>query len=164
MVNKRAARRKRSRQRQTTGVVTAPPVFPVQLAELPESAWKEKASPQNLIKVLRSRRYMVQVYEMSESLIQLICQRVSFRQIENKATETITWSEMQRLKAESGYADMCAVEIFPPVESMLESGARHLWVYLKDVPNYMAGAKQWREARNTDYHVRQRVSMKQYNE
>jgi hypothetical protein len=48
----------------------------------------------------------------------------------------ITWDQLQRLKAECGYADSWAAEIFPPDAQVVNVGnLRHLWL-LPEAPAF----------------------------
>lgn len=51
--------------------------------------------------------------------------------------DNITWDELQKIKNECGYGDACAVEIFPPDESVVNvANMRHLWL-LPEPPSFM---------------------------
>lgn len=44
----------------------------------------------------------------------------------------ITWDELQQVKRECGFGGVCAVEIYPPDESVVcDANIRHLWLFSK---------------------------------
>ncbi len=41
----------------------------------------------------------------------------------------ITWDELNRVKAEAGFADAWAIEIYPPTDDVVNvANMRHLWI------------------------------------
>lgn len=108
--------------------------WPVALREVPAEEWPEN-QPAGLSRVWRSRGFLVQEYTQSNGFV-----RLSF----NRATvgagghweQDITWEELQRLKAECGYEDRWAVEIYPAAANVVNvANMRHLWL-LDDAPAY----------------------------
>jgi len=53
----------------------------------------------------------------------------------------ITWDELQQVKRECGFSDVCAVEIYPPDDDVVnDANIRHLWLLSKS-PNFVWGAE-----------------------
>ena len=51
------------------------------------------------------------------------------RIVNGKWEQNISWDELMRLKAEAGYADWWAIEIYPPTEHVVNvANMRHLWL------------------------------------
>jgi hypothetical protein len=118
--------------------------WPTYLVELPPESWKDEKAPPNLIRVLRSRKYLVQINEITpDKLLMMGISRIANFKIDAKLVDHITWPELQTLKREAGYHDKCAVEIYPPDGYIADTGARHLWIYLQGVPYFMFGKEQY---------------------
>ncbi len=100
-------------------------------AEIPREEWPVHVIPDNIIRLYRSRDFMVQVYLVPghENLIRLSIHRTEADSTGN-FKDGITWDQLQKIKNEIGYADNCAVEIFPPADDLVyDSNIRHLWVF-----------------------------------
>ena len=98
------------------------------LSEVPRSEWPDNAPP-HLISVMRSSTLLVQVYKEPAPLIV----RLSVSRSElagDRWADRITWDELQDVKAQAGYADALAVEVYPPAVDVVNvANMRHLWVY-----------------------------------
>lgn len=77
----------------------------------------------------RNRDYLVQLYDDAGF------ERLTVNRAELSANDRghwrdgITWDELQRIKAEVGFGDRWAVEVFPPDAALVNvSNMRHLWV------------------------------------
>lgn len=111
-------------------------VWPEQLADLPATTWPS-ARPgwKRPIRVMRSKRFMVQIFEEDGGIIRLSFNRTSVDETTWRWAEGITWEELQRLKDEAGYGDREAVEIYPPSGDEVNVGnLRHLWVLPERLP------------------------------
>lgn len=78
-----------------------------------------------------SRHFMVQVfYEDNPDYVGLI--RLSVNRTKANASgwlENITWEELQGIKAELGYSERYAIEVYPPDKNVVNvANMRHLWV------------------------------------
>ena len=102
----------------------------------------------------RSRRYLVQKYIDSTragNFVRLSVQRVEHAAFRSDAVEApISWDELMVCKAEVGYADQWAVEVYPAAEHVVDvARMRHLFVVdLADLPfAWLGGARlaEWRE-------------------
>jgi hypothetical protein len=106
---------------------------PVVLQLVPREQWPSQ--PPTLLRVWRNRSFLVQEYAAPAGQVRLSVNRASLTAGGDWAAE-ITWDELQQLKAECGYADRWAVEVFPPAESVVNvANMRHLWL-LADAPEF----------------------------
>ena len=80
------------------------------------------------VRVLRSRAHLVQVFEEAGGMVRLSCQCADV-DARGDWVDGITWDELQRFKAEAGYGDREAVEVYPPDADVVNvASIRHLWV------------------------------------
>lgn len=116
--------------------------WPVTLREIPREAWpKRDHSDERRIQAWRSRDFLVQAFHEGGGIIRLSINRSSIDMRTARWRDGITWDELQRLKAEAGYGDHCAVEVYPPDADVINvANVRHLWV-LPDAPAFA-----WRAA------------------
>jgi len=103
---------------------------PVALAPVPRSEWPADLAnrPGAPSAVWRSRDFLVQQFEApAPALYRLSILRTSVHG--DRWADGITWDDLQRLKAEAGFADACAVELFPAdTEVVNVANIRHLWI------------------------------------
>ena len=77
----------------------------------------------------RSRDFMVQEYPARGGVIRLSVNRTHVDPQTYRWVDGITWDELQSLKAQAGYGDREAVEVFPPEGKVVDvANIRHLWV------------------------------------
>lgn len=112
--------------------------WPEHLVEMPFADWPvTMASDPKRSRLLRSRTFCVQVFEEDDGVLRLSINRTEWDERTQRWREGITWDDLQRIKAEAGYADRCAVEVFPPEELVVNvANMRHLWL-LVNVPAYV---------------------------
>lgn len=105
---------------------------PQVLAEVPRHLWPDPHAPQ--LRVLRSRDYLVQVFRAPEpALVRLSINRSTLDG--GRWTDGIAWEDLQRLKAECGYPDADAVEVYPASRDEVNvANMRHLWVLRDPLP------------------------------
>jgi hypothetical protein len=130
--------------------------FPVdRLVEIPRADWP--CSQNNLIRVLRNRDFLVQVFEEgcpptaslleAESavggakergrVLRLSVQRCAFDRASGRWIDGITWDDLQHLKTLAGYGDSCGIELFPPDSHVVNvANLRHIWI-VPDAPAFM---------------------------
>ncbi len=104
--------------------------WPVELVAVPSIDWPPIASEGSVrVDVLRSRGFLVQVFGEDGQMLRLSINRTEWDERQSRFREDIIWDDLQRLKAEAGYADRVAIEVFPP-ESLTVNVAnmRHLWI------------------------------------
>lgn len=85
-------------------------------------------APTNLINVMRSRDYLVQIFTAP---LPCVCRLSINRTSINGAdwSADIPWEDLQRLKNEAGYATRDAVEVFPSNQDVVNvANMRHLWI------------------------------------
>jgi len=104
-----------------------------ELKEIPPEDWPEMKWTNKPIKVFRSDRILVQVFQEDQGLIRIaanICEIVmSVNPPFWKYKDGLTWNDLQKIKNEVGYANKDAVEIFPNADDEVEIfNIRHLWV------------------------------------
>lgn len=106
--------------------------YPKQLAEVPQEQWPPGKENDNRIRVLRSRGFLVQVFNEDD------CLRLSINRtdidLEGNWKENISWEQIQQLKRQAGYGNMYAVEVYPRDYDIVNvANMRHIWVLEKDV-------------------------------
>ena len=103
---------------------------PVALAPVPRSEWPADLAshPRAPVAVWRSRDFLVQQFAASAPAIcRLSILRSSVKG--DRWADGITWDDLQRLKAEAGFGDAWAVELFPAdTEVVNVANIRHLWL------------------------------------
>lgn len=101
--------------------------WPNHLVEIQVPADVQKLAPDRLIRVLRSREFLVQVFDEGD-LIRLSVNRTHHDG--TRWTDGVTWDELQRITRECGYGECDAVEAFPADTDVVnDANMRHLWVY-----------------------------------
>lgn len=111
--------------------------FPVdRLVEIPRAEWPIKQHAK-LVRVLRNRDFLVQVFAEPNDVLRLSIQRCAFDRTSGRWKDGITWDDLQHLKTLSGYGDRTAVELYPPDSDMVNvANLRHLWL-LPEPPQFM---------------------------
>ena len=106
--------------------------WPAALKEIPRSEWPTPDGPQ--LRVLRSREYLVQ--EFGGDGLVLVRLSINITSMDGaRWADGISWEDLQRLKAEAGYALHDAVEVFPSVMDVVNvANMRHLWVMREKLP------------------------------
>jgi hypothetical protein len=104
--------------------------WPVELAPVPSVDWPAIEYGRAIrVDVLRSRGFLVQVFGEDAQMLRLSVNRTEWDERQNRFREDITWDDLQRLKAEAGYADRVAIEVFPPERLIVNvANMRHLWI------------------------------------
>ena len=106
--------------------------WPAALKEIPRSEWPNLDGPQ--LRVLRSREYLVQEFDGDGPV--LVRLSINITSMDGaRWADGISWEDLQRLKAEAGYALHDAVEVFPSVMDVVNvANMRHLWVMRDKLP------------------------------
>lgn len=108
--------------------------WPFVLRNVPRDEWPG-GLPDTLIKVMRSRVFMMQCYQEADGVLRLSVHRTAITD-SGDWVEGITWDDLQTLKREAGYADRHAVEVYPPDRDVVNvANIRHLWV-LPEAPAF----------------------------
>lgn len=84
------------------------------------------------IKVWRSRKYLVQLYDESTAtypgMMRLSILRATMKP-DGRWEDGLTWDELQGIKREIGFGDMYAVEVYPRDADLINvANIRHLWL------------------------------------
>lgn len=109
--------------------------YPTHLVTVPRDEWPER-SPPGLLTALRSRTYLVQVFNEGRAgvVVRLSVNRTGITP-KGGWQQDIPWEDLQRLKREAGYGNLHAVEVFPPDEDVVNvANMRHLWVLADPLP------------------------------
>jgi hypothetical protein len=105
--------------------------YPAHLVEIPREEWSpEHRATTHLLRALRSKTHLVQVFNEGHHgvLVRLSINRIG---IDSKGgwLQDIPWEDLQRLKAEAGYGDSDAVEVYPRDKNVVNvANIRHLWI------------------------------------
>lgn len=117
-------------------------LFPGHLVAIPRDQWPDMSqSPYQTgsvpLAVFRSRKFCVVVWQEPNGAARLSVQRTEYDRDTGRFRENISWDDLQRLKGEAGFADMCAVEIYPPDDQVVNvANMRHLFL-LPTPPRFM---------------------------
>lgn len=111
--------------------------YPDHLVKVPQETWP-LATPPRLIEVWRSAGFLVQVFQ-ENGVTRISINRAKIGRFKNvnefEWDDDISWDELQSLKAQCGFGHMCAVEIFPRDEDVVNvANMRHLWVLEEILP------------------------------
>jgi len=88
--------------------------------------WKLSVPP---VRVYRSRRFLMLEFGAEHGVVRLSVIRNVLAVDGARWGDRITWDELQQLKAEAGYADHDAVEVYPRQRDVVNvANMRHLWV------------------------------------
>lgn len=101
--------------------------FPGHLVKVPRADWPN-SGPLGMFEVWRSNEFLVQVYTAPAPCL---CRLSINRTVINGARwlDSIPWDTLQQLKAECGYANCDAVEVYPKdVDVVNVANMRHLFV------------------------------------
>lgn len=84
----------------------------------------------------RSKRFLVVLWLELTGARRLSIMRTEFDK-NGVQLDGITWDELQRLKGEAGFHDVCAVELYPPDQHVVNvANMRHLFL-LSEPPAFM---------------------------
>lgn len=79
-------------------------------------------------KVMISRDFVVMIFAR-DGTMRLSISRTEVDAATGRLRGGISWGDLQRIKAEAGYGDWYAVEVFPPDAKVVdEQNMRHLWL------------------------------------
>jgi hypothetical protein len=81
-----------------------------------------------MIAVWASKQYLVQVYAEDDGVTRISICRAK-RTANGQWADRLTWDTLQQIKADVGFADRCAVEVYPAEQDVVNvANFRHLWV------------------------------------
>lgn len=116
--------------------------YPANLVEIPAEQWPDLSkSPfqtgSTPVTAYRSRRFLVVVWLEPNGFVRLSINRTEWDERQRRFRDDIAWDDIQRLKAEAGYGDRCAVEVYPPDQHVVNvANMRHVFL-VKDPPPFM---------------------------
>lgn len=111
--------------------------YPAHLVAVPQEEWPDtfRLLTHQPTHVWRSRDFLVQVYPPRHGAIRLSICRTILADDGSRMADGIRWDDLQRLKAECGFADRDAAEIFPAeIDVVNVANMRHLWVLVEPLP------------------------------
>ena len=113
--------------------------YPEHLVQVPREQWPE--SPSNtggiVIGAYRSKAFVVIVWQELSGFTRLSVNRTEWDESKGRFCDNISWDDLQRLKAEAGFGDVPAVELYPPDSEVLNTAnIRHLFL-LPSTPPFM---------------------------
>ena len=97
--------------------------------EIPPETWPDVGSggASIRIKAFRNDAFLVQVFAEPNGYYRLSVNAV--KQRFGVWKDGITWDQLQEIKRLVGYGNLCAVEIYPPDEHLVNvANLRHLWI------------------------------------
>lgn len=84
-------------------------------------------------KVYKNDEFLVQIFNIDGEPTRLTVNKVKRKG--NNWADGITWDQLMHVKRLVGYADMCAIEIYPLDQDIVNvANMRHLWVV--DMPDF----------------------------
>lgn len=102
------------------------------IKEIPKSQWPTYR-PDHIAKMFVTEKFGIQEYHENGQI------RLTIHHLKRDGKgwkDGITWDELQHCKRLVGYADKCAVEIYPPDNCLVNiANMRHLWIV--DPPAFM---------------------------
>lgn len=102
--------------------------FTRKLTRIPKEEWPPTTATIIPDEVWRSRHYLVQIFRPEENPVRLsICSTALAP--DGSWKDGITWDELQKVKADVGFGDSWAIEVYPPEEHVVNvANFRHLWI------------------------------------
>lgn len=115
--------------------------YPAHLVAVPRDQWPDMSrSPYHtgsiVLACFRSRSFLLCVWLEPNGFERLSINRAEWDERQRRFRDDISWDDIQRLKAQAGYADRWAVEIFPSDDQVVNvANMRHVWL-LDEAPRY----------------------------
>lgn len=99
--------------------------------EIPQAQWP--SFPPGLCRVFKSDEFLVQEYKSESGQLRLSVNAI--KRTVKGWKDGITWEQLQHIKRMIGYANRCAIEVFPPDKDLVNvANMRHLWIV--DMPDF----------------------------
>lgn len=108
--------------------------FPAHLVTVPPEQWPDMSksphqSGSQVLAAYRSRAFLVAIWLEPNGFTRMSVNRSEWDERKGRFRDDISWDDLQRLKAEAGFGDMCAVEIYPPDEHVVNvANMRHIFL------------------------------------
>jgi hypothetical protein len=107
---------------------------PSTMTEVPADLWPA-AMVGVVLRFWRSQRFLAQLHPEPKGIFRLSVNRTTTRD-GARWDDGITWDELQAVKNECGFASAWAVEVCPPLLSVVDvANMRHLWL-LSEAPTF----------------------------
>lgn len=121
--------------------------YPDQLVQVERDQWPSEAPFGGVaIGAYRSRDFVVVVWAEPTGFTRLSINRTDWDERKGRFRDNIGWDDLQRLKAEAGYGDVSAVELYPPDDHVVNTAnMRHLFL-LPFPPPFMFNQAKLSEA------------------
>jgi hypothetical protein len=109
-------------------------LFPAHLVAVPRDLWPDMSkapgkSGSVVLSCFRSRAFVVAIWLEPNGFTRMSVNRTEWDERKQRFRDDISWDDLQRLKAEAGFADMSAVEVYPPDEHVVNvANMRHLFI------------------------------------
>ena len=106
---------------------------PKELQEVPREQWPQVIRDTELLRVLRSRDFLVQEFlARLPAIVRLSVCKTSLAG--DRWKDGISWDDLQRIKRECGYGNRDAIEIYPAdVDVVNVANMRHLWIMAESI-------------------------------
>lgn len=97
---------------------------------------KGKHPNPDFVQAVRNKSFLVQIFK-EEHATRLSINKTELNKDGSAWSDGITWDEIQRIKANLGYGDSCAIEIYPPEKDLVNvANIRHIFIVDK-APEFM---------------------------
>lgn len=88
---------------------------------------EQSKRPNAPTKVYKNSEFLVQIFNLDDEPTRITVNKVKRKG--NNWADGITWDQLMQIKRLLGYADRCAVEIYPPDQDIVNvANMRHLWI------------------------------------
>jgi len=102
--------------------------LPRQLTEVPKERWPIYRGVNNPVRVLISKKVMVQIFAERDGYTRLSVNRVQ-RKANGKWKDGLSWDELQQVKNDCGFGGRVALEVYPEDSRVVkDANMRHLWI------------------------------------
>ena len=97
------------------------------LQEVPREQWPRRSDARAPDRLLQSRQFLVQVF-YEDKAVRLSVNRLSTTAGGNWK-DGISWDELQQIKAQCGYCEALALEVYPEDSELVnDANMRHLFI------------------------------------
>lgn len=94
---------------------------------------EQQSRPNAPTTVLKNDEFLVQIYNLTGEPTRITVNKVKRKN--NDWADGITWDQLMQVKRLVGYANKCAIEIYPPDQDIVNvANMRHLWIV--DMPDF----------------------------
>lgn len=95
-----------------------------------------ESDDKRFVRAMRNKDFLVQIFREKEC-VRLSINRTELNKEATRWRDGITWDELQDIKNKLGFKDLCAVELFPPENEVVNvANIRHLFI-LDHIPTFM---------------------------